>query len=86
MLIGIVVIQTAGDGNRLQNFLICLEMFPGAIGMLFAFPWTEYKSEGEGESSPLLWDPTCSCPWLVMMASSQSRFSGPIDFCSTMEA
>lgn len=49
MLIGLGVIDTAGDGNRLQNFLICLEMFPGAIGMLFAFPWTEYKGEGEGE-------------------------------------
>ena len=69
MLIGIGVIQTAGDGNRLQNFLICLEMFPGAIGMLFAFPWTEYKSEGEGGSAPLSWD--CSCS---RMTSIKSKF------------
>lgn len=35
------------DGKNLQNFLICLEMLPAALGMLWAFPYTEYKGSGQ---------------------------------------
>ena len=42
---GIVV--TVADGKNLQNLLICLEMLPAALGMLVAFPYTEYKGSGE---------------------------------------
>ena len=42
---GIVV--TVEDGKNLQNLLICLEMLPAALGMLVAFPYTEYKGSGE---------------------------------------
>ncbi|BDA41803.1 Transmembrane protein 184B at N-terminal half [Coccomyxa sp. Obi] len=39
-------IKTVEDGKNLQNFLICLEMLPAALGMLWAFPYTEYKGSG----------------------------------------
>ena len=39
-------LQTVTDGKNLQNFLICLEMLPAALGMMFAFPYTEYKGQG----------------------------------------
>ncbi len=39
-------LQTVADGKNLQNLLICLEMVPAAIGMMFAFPYTEYKGQG----------------------------------------
>jgi hypothetical protein len=41
-------IRTVEDGKNLQNLLICLEMLPAALGMLWAFPYTEYKSSGRG--------------------------------------
>lgn len=49
----IAILQAAGtvstveDGKNLQNMLICLEMLPAALGMLVAFPYTEYKGSGE---------------------------------------
>lgn len=49
-LVGGGAIATVRDGKNLQNFLICVEMLPAALGMLFAFPYTEYKG-GPGESS-----------------------------------
>ena len=39
-------LQTVADGKNLQNLLICLEMLPAALGMMFAFPYTEYKGQG----------------------------------------
>jgi len=30
----------------IQNWLICFEMFPAAIGMLIAFPFSDYKVKG----------------------------------------
>ena len=48
----IAILQAAGsiatveDGKNLQNLLICLEMLPAALGMLVAFPYTEYKGSG----------------------------------------
>ena len=49
----IAILQAAGsiatveDGKNLQNLLVCLEMLPAALGMLVAFPYTEYKGSGE---------------------------------------
>ncbi len=40
------VLKTVDDGKNLQNFLICVEMLPAALGMLYAFPYTEYKGAG----------------------------------------
>ncbi|KAK9846283.1 hypothetical protein WJX81_000927 [Elliptochloris bilobata] len=40
------VLKTVEDGKNLQNFLICVEMLPAALGMLYAFPYTEYKGAG----------------------------------------
>lgn len=40
------VLKTVTDGKNLQNFLICVEMLPAALGMLYAFPYTEYKGAG----------------------------------------
>ena len=40
------VLKTVTDGKNLQNFLICVEMLPAALGMLCAFPYTEYKGAG----------------------------------------
>ena len=39
------------DGKNLQNLLICLEMLPAVLGMLVAFPYTEYKGSGELSSA-----------------------------------
>jgi len=44
--VGTGVIRVAEDGVNLQNLLICLEMLPAAIGMFYAFPYTEYKDGG----------------------------------------
>ncbi len=40
------VLKSVDDGKNLQNFLICVEMLPAALGMLYAFPYTEYKGAG----------------------------------------
>ena len=58
----IAILQAAGsvstveDGKNLQNLLICLEMLPAGLGMLAAFPYTEYK--GSGQSSTAI-SPCC---------------------------
>lgn len=36
----------AEDGTNLQSWLLCVEMLPAAIFMLFAFPWAEYVVAG----------------------------------------
>ena len=43
ILAGSGVLSTTEDQKNLANFLICAEMLPAAIGMLFAFPYHEYK-------------------------------------------
>jgi hypothetical protein len=48
ILVGTGAIPSAGDGNNVQNFLICAEMLPAAICMLFAFPWRDYAAGGRG--------------------------------------
>ncbi len=48
ILAGSGVLATTEDQKNLANFLICAEMLPAAIGMLFAFPYLEYK----GDASP----------------------------------
>lgn len=46
ILVGSGAIDNAEDGSNLQNLLVCLEMLPAAIGMFYAFPYTEYKDGG----------------------------------------
>ena len=41
------MIRTTEDGKNLQNFLIACEMLPASIFMLWAFPYTDYKTSGE---------------------------------------
>ena len=50
ILSGVGALATTEDQKNLQNFLICVEMLPAAVGMLFAFPYHEYK--GTGEQAP----------------------------------
>jgi hypothetical protein len=47
ILAGSGVLDTTEDQKNLANFLICAEMLPAAIGMLFAFPYLEYKGMTE---------------------------------------
>ena len=51
------VLKTVDDGKNLQNFLICVEMLPAALGMLYAFPYTEYK--GAGAHNAFVFFPIC---------------------------
>eukprot|EP00884_Botryococcus_braunii_P002753 jgi/Botrbrau1/12479/Bobra.0169s0026.1 len=46
ILVGGGAIPSVLDGKNLQNFLICVEMLPASIAMLFAFPYQEYKGSG----------------------------------------
>ena len=46
ILSGVGALATTEDQKNLQNFLICVEMLPAAVGMLFAFPFHEYKGTG----------------------------------------
>ncbi|EFN51463.1 hypothetical protein CHLNCDRAFT_27935, partial [Chlorella variabilis] len=39
-------IATTEEGTNLQSWLLCVEMLPAAIFMLFAFPWSEYVVAG----------------------------------------
>lgn len=45
ILAGTGLLAGSEDQKNLSNFLICMEMLPAAIGMLFAFPYLEYKGE-----------------------------------------
>ena len=47
ILSGAGVIQTIEDSKNLQNFLIACEMLPASIFMLWAFPYTDYKTSGK---------------------------------------
>lgn len=40
--VGTGTIPTSEDGSAVQNFLICCEMLPAAICIMFAFPWKEF--------------------------------------------
>lgn len=55
LFIGIAVgtgaVPSAEEGNNIQNFLLCVEMLPAAICMLFAFPWSDFAS-GSGALAP----------------------------------
>ncbi len=55
ILVGGGAIPTVLDGKNLQNFLICVQMLPASIAMLFAFPYQEYKGSGASQSP----DPPC---------------------------
>lgn len=46
--VGAGLVPSAEDGNAIQNFLICVEMLPAAVFMIFAFPWKEFASESAG--------------------------------------
>ena len=53
-------LPSPGAGQNLQNFIICLEMLPASLGMLAAFPASEYGPPGGGggglrESAAALW-------------------------------
>lgn len=39
-------LPAAEDGTNLQSWLLCVEMLPASILMLFAFPWAEYVVAG----------------------------------------
>lgn len=43
ILAGSGLLASSQDQKNLSNFLICMEMLPAAVGMLFAFPYLEYK-------------------------------------------
>ncbi|PSC70645.1 transmembrane 184A-like [Micractinium conductrix] len=43
---GAGAIDTPEDGTNLQSWLLCVEMLPSAIFMLFAFPWADYVVAG----------------------------------------
>jgi hypothetical protein len=34
------------NAEALQNYIIVVEMFLASVGMLFAFPWSEYRIGG----------------------------------------
>ncbi len=70
---GIVV--TVADGKNLQNLLICLEMLPAALGMLVAFPYTEYKGSGE---LPAFLVNALAAGWGVFRPSDTSLLPGRI--------
>lgn len=42
----LVLCIAAEDGTNLQSWLLCVEMLPSAIFMIFAFPWSEYVVAG----------------------------------------
>lgn len=50
ILQGAGVVDSPEEGSNIQNWLLCVEMLPAAVFMLFAFPHTEYKVAG-GELS-----------------------------------
>ena len=66
-------LQTVTDGKNLQNLLICLEMLPAALGMMFAFPYTEYKGQGARSQLLLPGTPLGSCHGCSGVFSSLAR-------------
>jgi len=50
--VGTGLVPSAQAGNNVQNFLICVEMLPAAICMLFAFPWSDYSAGTGGGLAP----------------------------------
>ncbi|KDD74960.1 organic solute transporter Ostalpha, partial [Helicosporidium sp. ATCC 50920] len=40
------VVDTAEEAGVIQSWLVCVEMLPAAICMLFAFPYSDYKVAG----------------------------------------
>ena len=44
--VGTGAVPSAGEGNNIQNFLICVEMLPAAICIIFAFPWKDFADGG----------------------------------------
>jgi len=51
ILIGVGVIADSDSGTNIQNFLICIEMLPAAICMLYAFPHHPYKNSAFAAAS-----------------------------------
>jgi hypothetical protein len=45
--VGTGAVPSASEGNNIQNFLICVEMLPAAICIIFAFPWRDF-ADGNG--------------------------------------
>jgi hypothetical protein len=57
----------AEDGVNLQSWLLCVEMLPAAIFMLFAFPWKEYVVAGGNISGGNITHAIsirCDCRWM----------------------
>jgi Organic solute transporter Ostalpha len=48
--VGTGTVPSAAEGNNIQNFLICVEMLPAAVCIIFAFPWRDF-ADGNGGSS-----------------------------------
>ena len=46
--VGTGSVPSPDDGNNIQNFLICVEMFPAAICICFAFPWRDFADSAGG--------------------------------------
>jgi hypothetical protein len=46
MVIGMFATRSAEDAEALQNYVIVIEMFWAAIGMVFAFTWSDYQIGG----------------------------------------
>ena len=46
--VGTGAISSPQNGNNTQNFLICIEMLPAAICIMFAFPWRDF-ADGVGQ-------------------------------------
>jgi hypothetical protein len=45
--VGTGTVPSAAEGNNIQNFLICVEMLPAAVCIIFAFPWRDF-ADGNG--------------------------------------
>ena len=74
ILSGAGVIKTTEDSKNLQNFLIACEMLPASIFMLWAFPYTDYKTSGGTQCFSLCLQACCIGKW----PSVQTAF-GPWD-------
>ena len=61
ILAGSGLLASSEDQKNLSNFLICMEMLPAAVGMLFAFPYVEYKGGTPQDDLPPLNTPSALC-------------------------